>query len=257
MAEKTAHDAVNQVQSVRDPSPTDVSATQTIATPAHVASEKPLQASQTPSTATDNATTTKSDRNGSSVVGSSRAESGEIESGAESAQGKLAGGSVLTVQDDTKSADLSEELAKGSQVNGVYSEQQATDPEAVEDGMSRSNGAEDNATAEDMEGVLKELGENQEQTRPNALKKSTTFKPVSVTKNFLAKAGTPTAPVAKPAAAANNAGSGSSSSLARPRLVAKSASGQRASTPKSSNFGNKTDKDGPDPNQVWNRNRGV
>ena len=82
MAEKTAHDVVNQVQSVRDPSPTDVSATQPIATPALVASEEPLHASQTPSTATDNATTTNSDRNETSVVGSLQAESGQIELGA-------------------------------------------------------------------------------------------------------------------------------------------------------------------------------
>ena len=43
----------------------------------------------------------------------------------------------------------------------------------------------------------KELGDGQEQTRPNAMKKSTTFKPVSVTKNFLAKAGTTTTPTTK------------------------------------------------------------
>ena len=161
------------------------------------------------------------------------------------------------MQDNTKSASSSVGLIEGSQVNGIYKEQQTNDSEAADDGASRSNGAEDIAGAEETEGVLKEVGENQEQARPNALKKSTTFKPVSVTKNFLAKTGTPAAPVAKPTAAANNAGSGSNSSLARPRLVAKAASGQRASTPKSSNYGNKTDKDGPDPNQVWNRNRGV
>ena len=114
-------------------------------------------------------------------------------------------------------------------------------------------------SGESTEGVLKDLGENQEQARPNALKKSTTFKPVSVTKNFLAKAGTPVAPAAKSAATTSNAVPGTGpQGLARPRLVAKSASGQRASTPKSASLGNKTDKhSGPDPNQVWNRNRGM
>ena len=147
-------------------------------------------------------------------------------------------------------------LTEGPRVNGIYSGQQAAEVDAAEDEVAGGNGAEDVASAEDVDGVLKELGDNQEQARPNALKKSTTFKPVSVTKNFLAKTGTPTAPVAKPTTAANNAGSGSGS-LARPRLVAKTASGQRASTPKSSNLGNNSDKNGPDPNQVWNRNRGV
>lgn len=90
MAEKTAHDVVNQVQSVRDPSPTDVSATQPIATPALVASKHPLQSSQTPSTAPDNATVTTSDQNESSVVGDTQAESGEIDLGAVGLQGNNA-----------------------------------------------------------------------------------------------------------------------------------------------------------------------
>ena len=44
---------------------------------------------------------------------------------------------------------------------------------------------------------------------------------------------------------------------ARPRLVAKSASGHRSTTPKALNMANKNGRNsGPDPNQVWNRNRG-
>ena len=97
MAEKTAHDVVNQVQSVRDPSPTDVSATQPIAPPAHVASENSLQAFQTPSTAADNATTIDSDQNENSVVGKSRAESGEIDLGAVGELKRTADRFVLTV----------------------------------------------------------------------------------------------------------------------------------------------------------------
>ena len=43
----------------------------------------------------------------------------------------------------------------------------------------------------------------------------------------------------------------------RPRLVAKSASGHRNSIPKALNMGTKAGKGaGPDPLQVWNRNRG-
>lgn len=42
----------------------------------------------------------------------------------------------------------------------------------------------------------------------------------------------------------------------RPRLVAKSASGHQTSTPKSMNSASKNGSgSGPDPNQVWNRNR--
>lgn len=42
----------------------------------------------------------------------------------------------------------------------------------------------------------------------------------------------------------------------RPRLVAKPLSGQQASAPKTLGSGNKNGSaSGPDPNQVWNRNR--
>lgn len=43
----------------------------------------------------------------------------------------------------------------------------------------------------------------------------------------------------------------------RPRLVAKTASGTKASAPKSSHYGSRNGGSGPDPMQVWNRNRGV
>ena len=43
----------------------------------------------------------------------------------------------------------------------------------------------------------------------------------------------------------------------RPRLVAKSVSGHRAITPRSISIGSKNGKEsGPDPMQVWNKNRG-
>lgn len=42
----------------------------------------------------------------------------------------------------------------------------------------------------------------------------------------------------------------------RPRLVAKTASGNKVSAPKPSHFGTKHGASGPDPMQVWNRNRG-
>lgn len=41
----------------------------------------------------------------------------------------------------------------------------------------------------------------------------------------------------------------------RPRLVAKSAGGLRESTPKPANVASKNGSGGPDPNQVWNKNR--
>ncbi|KAL8950642.1 MAG: hypothetical protein Q9222_003326 [Ikaeria aurantiellina] len=106
----------------------------------------------------------------------------------------------------------------------------------------------------------KDHTENPHHARSNSVKKPATFKAVSVTKNFLAKAGTTTAPAVKgpgdngvepSTIPVNNA-----LPAPRPRLVAKPASGHQASTSKSSasafrNGGSS----GPDPLQVWNRNR--
>ena len=76
--------------------------------------------------------------------------------------------------------------------------------DAAEDGSVQSIGAEGSAGSDteagkidSADGNIKDLAEIHEQSRPNAVKKSTTFKPVSVTKNFLAKTGTPTNPATK------------------------------------------------------------
>ncbi|KAL8997204.1 MAG: hypothetical protein Q9169_003470 [Polycauliona sp. 2 TL-2023] len=110
------------------------------------------------------------------------------------------------------------------------------------------------------------------------LKKPATFKAVSVTKNFLAKAGT-TAPAVKgstdngltldfhlrqscphltdiTATETSTTPVNSALSAPRPRLVAKTASGHQATTsrPPGSTFRNGGGS-GPDASQVWNRNR--
>ncbi|KAL9022810.1 MAG: hypothetical protein Q9185_000073 [Variospora sp. 1 TL-2023] len=107
----------------------------------------------------------------------------------------------------------------------------------------------------------KDPSEGSHHARSNSTaKKPSTFKAVSVTKNFLAKAGTTAAPAAKgtadnplssSATPVNNA-----SSAPRPRLVAKPAGGQQTSTPQSAASRYKNGGgSGPDPLQVWNRNR--
>lgn len=94
------------------------------------------------------------------------------------------------------------------------------------------------------------------------VKKTTSFKAVTVNKTFLATKGT-TGPVAsklgenKPVAGSTAVQTGPSTSTApRPRLVAKTGSGLRDSTPRSSASTN-GGKPGsaPDPSAVWNKNR--
>ncbi|KAL9026738.1 MAG: hypothetical protein Q9196_004639 [Gyalolechia fulgens] len=102
--------------------------------------------------------------------------------------------------------------------------------------------------------------EDYHHARSNSVKKPATFKAVSVTKNFLAKAGTTAAPAVKSTGDSASVSSpnpvNNASSVPRPRLVAKPASGHQASTPKNAgpNFNN-GGVSGPDPLQVWNRNR--
>ncbi|KAL8803627.1 MAG: hypothetical protein Q9200_006131 [Gallowayella weberi] len=108
----------------------------------------------------------------------------------------------------------------------------------------------------------KDPSDSHHHARSNSVnvKKPATFKAVSVTKNFLAKAGTTTAPAVKGVGdngaepsvhPANNV-----LSAPRPRLVAKSAGGLQTTTsrPPGSSFRNGGNS-GPDPMQVWNRNR--
>ncbi|KAL8689145.1 MAG: hypothetical protein Q9218_005117 [Villophora microphyllina] len=106
--------------------------------------------------------------------------------------------------------------------------------------------------------TTKDFPDGHHHVRSNSIKKPATFKAVSVTKNFLAKAGTTTAPAVKgpgdnepSTTPVNNA-----ASIPRPRLVAKPASGHQASASKSSASGFRNGAgSGPDPLQVWNRNR--
>ena len=122
----------------------------------------------------------------------------------------------------------------------------------------------------------KDALEGPHHARSNSVKKPTTFKAVSVTKNFLAKAGTAPTPNAKVNGDKGsrvqsvdtkicwlmNAGMSTTVTTTappapRPRLVAKSASGHQASTPKASGSGFRNGGSGPDPMQVWNKNRGM
>lgn len=91
----------------------------------------------------------------------------------------------------------------------------------------------------------------------STIKKFTSFKPVSVNKTFLAAKGAASAP--KPGdkpATSSPAQTPSTLAAPRPRLVAKSGSGLRDSSPRSSSAGN-GGKAGaaPDASAVWNKNR--
>jgi hypothetical protein len=94
----------------------------------------------------------------------------------------------------------------------------------------------------------------------STVKKPASFKPVSVNKTFLAAKGVaPAAPSKlgeKPAAGATAAQIGQTTPAPnRPRLVAKTGSGLRDSSPRSSTPANGGKPSTPDASAVWNKNR--
>lgn len=138
-------------------------------------------------------------------------------------------------------------------------EQETADAPAEQIAVDGSIGSDtDTGGPPRSEATSKDESDTKHHARSNSVKKPATFKAVSVTKNFLAKAGTPTASAAK--TNGDNATSPATAGNAlppapRPRLVAKTASGNKVATPKPSHFGTKHGASGPDPMQVWNRNR--
>ena len=95
----------------------------------------------------------------------------------------------------------------------------------------------------------------------SAVKKFASFKPVSVNKTFLASKGASTAAPSKlgekPATGPSPILAGSTATLgARPRLVAKSGSGLRDSSPRTAAAANGVKPGGaPDASAVWNKNK--
>jgi len=94
----------------------------------------------------------------------------------------------------------------------------------------------------------------------STVKRLASFKPVSVNKTFLAAKGvTPTTPSKlgdKPVAGANETQAGQTTTATnRPRLVAKTGSGLRDSSPRSSTPANGGKPATPDASAVWNKNR--
>ncbi|KAI9827219.1 MAG: hypothetical protein M1832_005357 [Thelocarpon impressellum] len=135
---------------------------------------------------------------------------------------------------------------------------ETTTPAAVEPSADVTQEA--NATQETAPPADKQGADNGRHVRSNSLKKPASFKAVSVTKSFLAKAVAGSIPSKlggdKAAAALVGQAGSSAQPPPRPRLVAKTGSGLRDAAPRMSNTpagaGPGT---GPDPSQVWNKNR--
>ncbi|MCJ1312582.1 hypothetical protein MMC25_006256 [Agyrium rufum] len=245
MAEQNLQDVVTKVQSVSDPSPADVSASPETAFPALVASQDTPQATKNLDPSADlQPTSTNKIKD---VESQEHQTENAVDSGVEKTDQRASTESVLT------------ELTKPI-LNGLVNSHNNSDIEGIDDLSIKGGVFEGSVSGESTEEAAKKLGDSLDQNRSqSALKKPATFKAVSVTKSFLANAGGAPQPAKAGTDRASPAGGaapgGLSAGIMRPRLVAKALSGNKALAPKTFALAKGGRELGPDPNQVWNKNR--
>ena len=206
MAEQISQDVVKQEQSVDGPPSTDVSATEPTNTPARAALEK---TSAYPTNENDHTSSSSRPEDLSENQESKDivAAQSEFATDPRAAAVSLRRRYVTEAnggEGDSTVNDLDGVSPKNRATNDHLNTTELQESEATDNDSARGTGVEGSigsdtefSKADISDATGKELGDGQEQTRPNAVKKSTSFKPVSVTKNFLAKAGTATTPIAK------------------------------------------------------------
>ncbi|KAF5866688.1 hypothetical protein ETB97_010783 [Aspergillus alliaceus] len=227
MAEQSSHDVVNQTLSGGEPSPSDV--------PASTNDKKSAggDVGEIKHTAT---TQPETDTN---------AEQGTQETGTSETLNKnhATGKDVEQSTTDTSRQGPRPVATRALELNGVTS-----GSDAGEDTASQG-GSESDASRT----------ESRLHSRASSTKRPTSFKPVSFAKFSVPKApGTPpTAKVSEKAPLSSTTPLGAPLQSSRPRLVAKTTSSLRDSLSKTGTSAARLGGSGPDPNQVWNRNRPV
>jgi hypothetical protein len=167
---------------------------------------------------------------------------------------------------ETSSQDVSSEqpLVNGTPITNTDKDEIKQDTEHVEAGVNSAEvsvSGESDTEASKAETTKTQTDEKGHLRTSSTVKKIASFKPVSVNKTFLAAKGATTAAPSKlgdkgPATSTAAPAGPSTSTTPRPRLVAKSGSGLRDSTPRASTAANGS-KPGaaPDASAVWNKNR--
>lgn len=158
---------------------------------------------------------------------------------------------TLTKSSDSSSNATHPIRADTALLNGDSADHSAAESQAVADGSGGSD--TDISRPGSVDQSKREAGHVR--TGSNAVKKASTFKSVSVTKNFLAKSAVST-PVARPGDKATSVPPSNSTSAltaARPRLVAKLGTGNAPRTLTKVNGASS----GPDASKVWNKNQPV
>ncbi|KAF2423656.1 hypothetical protein EJ08DRAFT_664240 [Tothia fuscella] len=152
-------------------------------------------------------------------------------------------------QRDTEATNL-ENATANSEATEAAQNESAANAAALADASGGSDTDNSRTEAADLA-----LGPGLGHVRSNSVKKPTTFKSVSVTKNFLAKSAV-AAPSVRSAGGDKGPAAGPSPTQAavKPRLVAKSALGGAGSR---SGLMKPNGGSGPDASKVWNKNRPV
>lgn len=207
MAEQISQDVVKQEQSVDGPPSTDISATKPTNTPARAALENPSAyvTSENDPTSSSSQRADSSKHQESQVVDPAQSNFATGPRAATVSLGRRCKSEANSREVDSTVNDPDPGLVPQEETTNFATntieppESEATDNDSARGtGIEGSIGSDTEFSKVDIaDATGKELGDGQEQTRPNAVKKSATFKPVSVTKNFLAKAGTATTPAAK------------------------------------------------------------
>lgn len=281
MAEQITRDVVNEAQSMGDPSPIDAPATTTTISSTGNGQAAPEAANIEPKASDDllqsplhapiiEAPAADDTRLPDNVQVNDMKGGGEGVSSHEDVPTDVQNAAPEGVQSQPPEAS---DGAADELVNGDSGDYLAPDDGTRELAAAETSGGSDtevsraDSTDPTSEGPRRHL-------RSNSVKKPTSFKPVSVTKNFLAKSGAST-PSARPTDRgrsnaepcdlyrfADSIGKGgsplgqpnsSSQQLARPRLVAKAGSG--TSAPRSGLSKVNGAGGAPDASTVWNKNR--
>ncbi|KAJ6008053.1 hypothetical protein N7540_012029 [Penicillium herquei] len=245
MAEQSSRDVVDQTLSGGEPSPSDVptSTTDKISAGGDVGETKHI--------ATTSKTEISSDQHSNDVTRDTLGSQSERPGGAKdtggssmvSVAGKMEENHNLSLAQDVPKQAIGLVASRALELNGLASGSDAGDDTASQGGSESDTSRTD----------------SRHHTRTGSVKKPTTFKPVSFTKFAVPKAPgasvPPKAPEKVPSASTTPLGTPQPSS--RPRLVAKTTGGMRDSILKTGAGGAKPGGSGPDPNQVWNKNRPV
>ncbi|KAH7043233.1 hypothetical protein B0J12DRAFT_742862 [Macrophomina phaseolina] len=224
MAEQITHDVVNEAQSMGGNPPIDVNATTTNDSSAGAAPDTNSANQDHPATSSTTAT----------IPSAPLPETKPLPDSSDAAKDPPA------TDGPQKQPAAASEASKEPAVNGTASPLPSLDDLAGAHSAADTSGGSDTDTSRTG-------------TR-SAVKKPTSFKSVSVTKNFLAKTAV-SAPAKTGEKAPTSQASISTQPTAKPRLVAKSGSGVGSAIGRSALSKLNGTGSGPDPNMVWNKNR--